>query len=116
MTESIYAIMFLYEAGELSEGQATKLMNNGSRLEFREARIKIAAEMKAKIQKDFESHGWKWQETIPKCAHTSAAMPERMSAASLHRGGHAGRMLAEPEKHSATREASAHSQPTHQTT
>jgi len=77
---------------------------------------RIAAEMKAKIQKDFESHGWKWQETIPKCAHTSAAMPERMSAASLHRGGHAGRMLAEPEKHSATREASAHSQPTHQTT
>lgn len=61
ITESIYAIMFLYESGELTEGQATKLMNSGDRVSFRLAREKMMIEMKNRLAKDMELHGWKFQ-------------------------------------------------------
>lgn len=60
LSTSIYAIVALYDAGELTEGQATKLMNCGDRVSWRLRREQIHAEMKELLAKDVESHGWKW--------------------------------------------------------
>jgi hypothetical protein len=60
LSTSIYAIVALYDAAELTEGQATKLMNCGDRVSWRLRREQIHAEMKELLTKDVESHGWKW--------------------------------------------------------
>jgi hypothetical protein len=61
LTESIHAIVCLYEAGELTEGQATKLMNSGDRVSFRMTREKVLREMKDVLAADMKQHGWEWQ-------------------------------------------------------
>lgn len=59
MSMSIYAIVGLYEAGRLTEGQATKLMNCGDRVSWRLRREEILEEMFQTIKQDFEAAGWK---------------------------------------------------------
>jgi hypothetical protein len=59
MSLTIYAIVALYEAGKITEGQATKLMNCGDRVSWRLRREEILAEMFQTIKQDFESFGWK---------------------------------------------------------
>lgn len=59
LTESIHAIVCLYEAGELTEGQATKLMNSGDRVNFRLTREVVLKEMKDLLAADMAEHGWK---------------------------------------------------------
>ncbi len=61
LTESIHSIVCLYEAGELTEGQATKLMNSGDRVSFRIARENVLKEMKNALSADMKAHGWEWQ-------------------------------------------------------
>jgi len=61
LTPSIYAILALYDAGELTEGQAVKLMNSGDRVSFRLCREQMHAEMKRLLEKDMAEHGWKFQ-------------------------------------------------------
>lgn len=70
---SIYSIIALHEAGELSEGQCVKLMNCGDRVSWRLLREKIYREMKRILQPDMARYGWTgW-------AMTSA--PERQATA-----------------------------------
>ena len=64
LSTSIYAIVALYDAGELTEGQATKLMNCGDRVSWRLRREQIHAEMKKLLTQDVESHGWKWPNSV----------------------------------------------------
>ncbi len=61
LTFSIYAIIALHEVGEITEGQAVKLMNSDSIVAYRIERQKIVAEMKRILTPDMERHGWKWE-------------------------------------------------------
>ncbi len=60
MTASIYAIVALHALEELTEGQCVKLMNSPERVSYRLTREKVIAEMREKLVKDMERHGWKW--------------------------------------------------------
>lgn len=60
LTESIHAIVCLYDAGELTEGQATRLMNSGDRVSFRMTRERLIVEMKKMLAADMKAHGWEF--------------------------------------------------------
>ena len=60
MTNSIYAIVALHGASELTEGQCVKLMNLGSRVEWRIVREQLLAEMRNRLAKDMKLNGWEW--------------------------------------------------------
>lgn len=51
----------MYEASELTEGQAVKLMNCGSRVEFRLLREKLHRNFRASLADDMKANGWEWQ-------------------------------------------------------
>ena len=77
MTNSIYAIVALHAAEELSEGQCVKLMNITDRVSWRLAREKILAEMRDRLAKDMERHGWKWPNTQAEAPPPTATVPGR---------------------------------------
>jgi len=51
----------MYEAEELTEGQAIKLMNCQSRVEFRLLREKLHRNFRASLAADMKANGWEWQ-------------------------------------------------------
>lgn len=57
---SIYAVLCMYEAEELTEGQATKLMNCPSRVEFRLLREKLLRNLRSSLAADMKANGWEW--------------------------------------------------------
>ena len=61
LDHSIFAILCMYEAAELTEGQAVKLMNCEGRVEFRLLREKLLRNFRASLAADMKKHGWQWQ-------------------------------------------------------
>lgn len=58
---TIFAVVCMYEAEELTEGQAVKLMNCPSRVEFRLLREKLHRNFRASLAADMKANGWEWQ-------------------------------------------------------
>lgn len=77
LTESIHSIVCLYESGELTEGQATKLINSGDRVTFRMTRQTVLEEMKQLLAADMATHGWKWNPHPTQASALAAVERER---------------------------------------
>lgn len=59
LTLSAMAIIHLHELGEITEGQAVKLMNCTDIVSYRLRKEELEREMRDGIAMDMKSHGWK---------------------------------------------------------